>query len=129
VGRKTYTGLPTGLQPLPGRATLVLSQQPLYATPGAQVFHTMEELLCKLAGSPAAVIGGATVYKAALPYADTIVATEIDTVVRGGDTYFPTLEEDWHQTTVGSWEYENGLRYRLCHYKRLVLPEHRAIRR
>lgn len=74
MGRKTWESLPDKSRPLPKRVNLVLTRDPNYKAEGAIVFTSMEEALI-YASSIATwrqrlfVIGGAEIYKQALPYA------------------------------------------------------------
>ncbi len=92
MGRKTWDSLPVRFRPLPGRRNIVVTRQPGWAADGAEVAHTLDAALA-LARNQAAsrifVIGGATLYAAALPLADELVLTEIDADLPG-DTSFPT---------------------------------------
>ncbi len=59
---------------------------------GAERAGSLEEALRLLEGAPQVfVIGGGELYAAALPLADELLLTEIDTAVEG-DTFFPTWE-------------------------------------
>ena len=62
------------------------------------------------------VIGGASVYRAALPLADVAVVTEIDAAY-DGDTLAPEPGPDWEpverEPAEGWLESRTGLRYRV----------------
>lgn len=91
MGRNTWESLPERFRPLPGRRNVVLSRQPDWAAPGAEVAHDLEQALALVADADRVfVIGGAQVYALALPRADELVLTEIDRDFEG-DTRFP----DW----------------------------------
>jgi dihydrofolate reductase len=103
MGRKTWDSLP-GL--LPGRPHLVLSRQPDFAPAGVEVFHDFPGMLTRArelaaaSGAPEiAVIGGAELFRLALPAADRIYLTEVEADVPGhlpGDAVFPQLDAaDW----------------------------------
>ena len=42
MGRRTYESLPERFRPLPNRRNLVLSSDPAYAPPGAEVFPILD---------------------------------------------------------------------------------------
>ena len=44
------------------------------------------------------IIGGASVYKQALPIADRLCLTEIDDTPAEADTFFPPYEDDWQES-------------------------------
>jgi dihydrofolate reductase len=73
MGRRTWESLPPRFRPLPGRRNLVLSRT---AQDGVETFPDLPAALAAAAG-PVWVIGGAAVYRAALPFADRIVVTEL----------------------------------------------------
>ena len=43
------------------------------------------------------IIGGASVYKQALPIADRLCLTEIDDIPAEADTFFPPYKDDWQE--------------------------------
>jgi dihydrofolate reductase len=106
MGRRTWESLPPRFRPLPGRRNLVLSRTP---QEGAETFPGLPEAL-EAATGDVWVIGGAAVYRAALPLADRIVVTELRESF-DGDT--PAPEVDRPPDSVGAWqESSTGLHYR-----------------
>lgn len=94
MGRATWDSLPERFRPLPGRRNLVLTRQPGWQAPGAEVVATLDEALTRTADAPRVfVIGGAQVYALALPRADELLLTEIERDF-GGDTRFPDWPRD-----------------------------------
>lgn len=81
MGRKTFESLPKGA--LPNRRNVVLSSNPAAECPGAEVFPSLEAALqsCK-EDEHVYIIGGASVYQQALPFADELCLTEIDNTAR-----------------------------------------------
>ena len=86
MGRKTWESIPKRFRPLPGRTNIVVTRQADWQAEGALVAHGFEQAL-ELAlesvadnphGLRAFVIGGAELYRLALPHADELVLTEID---------------------------------------------------
>ena len=96
MGRKTYESIG---RPLPGRTNIVITRAPDWSAEGVRVAHSLDEAL-SLAGDIASldgvnelmVIGGAQIYKTALPMADRLYLTQVHAVVEG-DTYLPEI--DW----------------------------------
>ena len=78
MGRRTWESLPEKFRPLPGRLNVVVSRDPRYAAPGATLSGSLENAI-EIAGSAeeAFVIGGAELYRQALPFADRLYLTEI----------------------------------------------------
>ena len=107
MGRRTWESLPPRFRPLPGRRNLVLSRTP---QEGVETFPDLPQALAAAAGD-VWVIGGAAVYRAALPLADRIVVTEIQESF-DGDTFAPDVGRP--PDTVGTWqESSTGLHYRV----------------
>ncbi len=90
MGRRTWESIG---RPLPGRHNLVLSRDPGFRAPGAEVVGDLEAALAAAArrGGELMVIGGAGVYAQCLPLADRIHLTLVHHVFEG-DTWFPELE-------------------------------------
>ena len=88
MGRKTFESLPKGA--LPNRRNVVITRQPDFAAPGIEVFHSFEEALdaCRT-DSEVFVIGGESVYEAALPVADRLCLTHVHATPDEADTFFP----------------------------------------
>ncbi|MGW3994991.1 dihydrofolate reductase [Amycolatopsis sp. NPDC004772] len=106
MGRRTWESLPPRFRPLPGRRNLVLSATP---QEGAETFADLAAAFAAVPGD-VWVIGGAAVYRAALPRADRIVVTEIRESFEG-DTYAPEVGRP--ADSVGEWlESSTGLHYR-----------------
>jgi dihydrofolate reductase len=118
MGRATWESLPAAVRPLPGRRNVVLSRRPGFLAPGATVAASLEEALATAEGDEGDVwvIGGASVYRAALPLADVAVVTEIDAAY-DGDTLAPEPGPDWEpverEPAEGWLESRTGLRYRV----------------
>ena len=102
MGRKTWESIG---RPLPGRQMVVVTRQPDYRAEGVTVAPDLPSALEK-AGDPDGdevfVIGGAEIYRQALPLATwlylTRVAAEVD-----GDTFFPKLAMDqWEHVSTES---------------------------
>lgn len=101
MGRKTWESLPR--KPLPGRPNLVVTRQSDFDAEGAEVFATVETALARAAalGEEIAVIGGAEIYRQALPSADRLYLTEVDAAPEA-DTFFPSFDraawrESWRE--------------------------------
>ncbi|WP_432565266.1 dihydrofolate reductase [Kineococcus sp. SYSU DK003] len=105
MGRATWESLPPKFRPLPGRRNLVLSRNPAFDAPGAEVVADLEAAL--QGPGDVWVIGGHAVYQAALAHADELVVTEVDLVV-DGDTRAPRVGPEWQRTAVGEWRTSTG---------------------
>ncbi|HEX2009729.1 MAG TPA: dihydrofolate reductase [Roseateles sp.] len=90
MGRKTWDSIPARFRPLPGRRNLVLSRQSGLSLEGAEVCAALDAALAACADAAEVfVIGGAEVYAQALPRADRLLLTELDTVFDAADAFFP----------------------------------------
>jgi len=99
MGRKTWESLPPRFRPLPGRRNIVISGQPAYAAPGAELAGSLEKAL-ELASTAATVfiIGGEQIYAQAMNFADRLEITELD-LEPAGDAWFPEIDAvDWKET-------------------------------
>lgn len=95
MGRRTWDSIG---RPLPGRLNIVVSRDPRRAIEGATVAATLEAALAAAGNVPeVCVIGGAEIYRLALPLADRVELTEVHANV-GADTYFPPLDSaEWEE--------------------------------
>lgn len=108
MGRKTFESIG---RPLPGRTNIVISGNPNYFAEGIKIVSSLDQAL-QLAQDIALiddagelmVIGGATIYAAAIPFADRLYVTEIHAEVEG-DAYLPNIE--W-----GNWVESSRERHR-----------------
>lgn len=98
MGRKTFDSLPKGA--LPNRRNIVLSRSTRLELPGAEVYASLEEALQHCADDEQVfIMGGASVYKQAMPLADRLYMTEIDAEAAEADVYFPVIDHElWHET-------------------------------
>lgn len=109
MGRKTWESLGRAL---PGRLNVVISRNREYAAPGATVCGSLEDALAACRAAPrACIIGGEQLFRAALPFTDEIIATEIHADIEG-DTWFPKLAaNEWEEAERLPQAEENGFRY------------------
>ncbi len=117
LGRKTLATFPGG-KPLKGRRNLILSRNPEFAPEGAEVYHSMEELL-EHVEEDAFVIGGASVYQELLDRCDTAYVTKLQ-ASWPADCWFPNLDEDpaWTVAEEGEVLEEQGVKFRYVTYRR-----------
>lgn len=97
MGRKTFESLPEAYRPLPNRQNIVVSLTQR-AFEGAVIANSLEDAFLR-ADADIMVIGGAQIYRQALPLVDRVYATEISTRTEDGDAFFPYLPvADWDVT-------------------------------
>jgi len=95
MGQATYESLPEKSRPLPGRENIVLSLDPAFRRPETTQFSDFQAALryVRERGEQKAFItGGATIYRLALPFADTLELTVIHHDY-AGTVFFPKFEE------------------------------------
>ena len=101
MGRKTWESLK---RPLPGRLNVVVTRQSGYSAAGATVTASLDEALalCQTQqdvwGEEVFIIGGAELYRLALPLADRLYLTRVHGRFEG-DIYFPDFDVKSYQAT------------------------------
>ena len=98
MGRRTWQSIG---RPLPGRRMVVVSRQPEYRVDveGVDVAASLDDALriAETAGDDEVfIIGGAEIYRLALPRADRLYLTCVMAEIEG-DTYFPFENLDWNE--------------------------------
>lgn len=116
MGRKTWESIPARFRPLPGRTNVVVTRQPGWQAEGARVAHSLPEALA-LCGkvTDAWIIGGAEIYRQALPLASTAVVTEIDASY-DGDAFAPQFGPEWKETQRERHVSSTGLNFSFVTY-------------
>ncbi|GAA2180798.1 dihydrofolate reductase [Leucobacter tardus] len=148
MGRRTWESLPERFRPLPGRENVVVTSDDHYDARGAVRVASLEAALDRTRGTVQAeraehleqlaaadgaacqspgewpevgvwIIGGGTLYRAALDLATDVVITRIDLDVPDADTYAPEIGADWECTrSDGPHTSRTGLDYRFEWYRR-----------
>lgn len=91
MGRRTFESLPKGA--LPNRRNIVLSRREDASFPGAECFASLEAALAHcLPDEEVYIIGGASVYREALPLANALCLTHIDDTPAAADAFFPEID-------------------------------------
>lgn len=91
MGRKTWESIG---KPLKGRQNVVLTKNPSYEVKNAIKVSSLEEALTLFTGD-IFIIGGATLYKQALPLANKVWITEIDKDFEGNAIFDKLDEKEW----------------------------------
>jgi dihydrofolate reductase len=103
MGRKTFESIG---RPLPGRTNIVISRNTGFSAPGVKVVASLDDALAlgeDIAdnhGAPEIVIiGGAEIYRLAMPRADRLYITEVHASV-AGDALLPSVNwPDWREVS------------------------------
>ncbi len=130
MGRKTFDSLPNGA--LPHRRNIVVSKS-LKEIAGGEVYPTLEEALRAAQDDTLSapkedtgitspdeifIIGGESIYRQALPFADRLYLTIVDDEPEAADTFFPEINPvDW-EVTEKEMRNENGLSFSFLTYIR-----------
>ena len=121
MGRKTFESIG---RPLPGRTCIIVTHQPGYTVKGAIVVNSITEALgacssdmpehvAESAGMEREnfVIGGAEIFRQALPMCDRLYITEIQRDFEG-DVLFPEFNQDeWIEVSREEHMDDSGLEY------------------
>lgn len=120
MGRNTWESIG---RVLPGRTNIVISSNADYQAQDAKVVHSLEEAI-KLAESislingseEAFIIGGASLYKSALPLANRFHLTRVHAEV-DGDTFLGEFDESqWQEISRDEFQKDesNDFDYSIC---------------
>lgn len=114
MGRKTYESIG---RPLPKRENIVISRNGELKIEGVQVVSCLEDAIAAAKGD-AFIIGGASIYAAALPIADEFILTEIDMAYPGADVFFPEFDsKEYTRREIAHGE-DGGVSYTHVSYVR-----------
>lgn len=104
MGRRTFASLPKGA--LPERHNIVLTRDPGFQAPEVEVAHSLTQALemAQRHGTDIFIIGGADIYRQALPLAEQLDMTIIQTPAPAdADAFFPDIDPAaWCQSQEAS---------------------------
>ena len=104
MGRKTFDSIG---KPLPNRTSIIISRNTHIQIEGCIMVNSLENAILeaqKIGNEEAFVIGGAEIYRLALPKVDKIYLTEVHHVYEG-DTFFPVIDKTiWKETHRENFE-------------------------
>lgn len=103
MGRKTFESIGRAL---PGRLNIVITRQQDWSFDGVKVVHSIAEAIALAEAQSfidgkdeVMVIGGAEIYKTALPEAQKLYITYVDAHI-DGDAFFPEVDQQlWQETS------------------------------
>lgn len=115
MGRKTFESV--GSKPLPGRPHIIVSRSQGFEMPGVETVGNLEAgierakaIASETGVDEVCIVGGGEIYRQALPLADVLHVTHVETVV-DGDTSFPEIDpvafELIEETAVPAGEKDN----------------------
>jgi dihydrofolate reductase len=110
MGRKTWDSLPK--KPLPGRKNIIVTRDREFRAEGGFVTYSVEEAIAHANDvEEICVIGGAEIYKAALPRATRVHLTEVHGSFKGNTALPPFDKAIWRETAREDHATLDGLRY------------------
>jgi dihydrofolate reductase len=89
MGRRTHKSIG---RPLTGRRNIVITRQRDYRAEGCEVVGSLDAALAAAGDGEVFVIGGAAIYREALPRASRIYLTRVEGTFEA-DTFFPEIDE------------------------------------
>ena len=103
MGRNTYVSIG---RPLPKRENIVITHHPVFDVTSM----TLDKFLETYKDSKEVIycIGGASIYKELIPYADELLLTKIEREYKA-DAFFPDTKD--FIEVERTWETENGIRF------------------
>jgi dihydrofolate reductase len=93
MGRKTHESIGRAL---PGRRNIVITRQRDYRAEKCEVVGSLDEALARAGDGEVFVIGGAEVYREALPRASRIYLTRVEGEFQA-DRFFPGIGGKWRE--------------------------------
>ena len=95
MGRRTHESIGKAL---PGRRNIVVTRNIDYTAEGCEIAHSLREALNLAGAAPEImIIGGAALYREALPLTDRIYLTRVAGQFEA-DTYFPAFDvQEWQE--------------------------------
>lgn len=119
MGRKTWESLPAAFRPLPGRRNIVVTRDRQYVAEGAVLVHSLEEAIGAADDDGETfVIGGAELYRLALPLAQRLYLTEVAQTCTG-DAFFPEIPgAEWQEVSRSQQRGESGIEFAFVVYQR-----------
>ena len=117
MGRKTFESLP---KLLVNREHIILTKQNINL-PNVKIFHDISSFLKAYESLDEEIfnIGGQSIYKELLEYADKLYLTEIEATSKA-DAYFPTFDKNDFEKEILSENEEDGIKYKHVLYKRRI---------
>lgn len=119
MGRITFESLPGGA--LPGRRNIVVSRNPEFNAADVERVESLEVAvsLCE-SGEVPFIIGGASIYEAAMPFMTRLYVTRVYGDYADADVFFPEIGKDWQLTEEGELQTApDGLEYKFMTYERI----------
>lgn len=116
MGRRTFDSLP-GV--LPNRRNIVLQLPYESKIEGVDIFNSIPDILDDVKNEDEVfIIGGASIYKQFLPYAQKLYLTEVMEECKDPDVYFPKFDKTKYKKRVLERREDNNLKYNFVIYEK-----------
>lgn len=118
MGRKTFESLPKGA--LPNRKNVVLTRQQIHFENTECYPSLLEALKACENDEHIYVIGGDSVYRQAIEFADELCLTLVKDTPTQADTFFPLFKDDWEEVSREDHDIDekHQFKYSFVDYKR-----------
>ena len=116
MGRRTFESLP-GI--LPKRRNIVLQLPSESKIDGVEIFNDIPSILESVKDEEEAfIIGGASIYRQFLEYANKLYLTEVNETCSDAEVYFPKFDKRKYRKKVVGKDSDNGIVYNFVIYER-----------
>ena len=116
MGRRTFESLP-GV--LPKRRNIVLQMKDESKIDGVEIYNDIPSILKTIENEEEAfIIGGASIYKQFLEYADKLYLTEVCEECSDAEVYFPKFDKKKYRKTIIGNDEDNGIKYQFVLYEK-----------
>jgi len=116
MGRKTFESLP-GI--LPNRRNIVLQLPNESKIEGVEIFNDIPSILESVKDEEEAfIIGGASIYKQFLEYANKLYLTEVDATCKDAEVFFPKFDKRRYKKIVVGTGCDNSINYNFIIYEK-----------
>ena len=116
MGRRTFESLP-GV--LPNRRNIVLQLSNESPIEGVEIFNSIESILDSVKNEEEVfIIGGASIYRQFLPYANKLYLTEVMEEYENPDVHFPSFDKSEYNKTILKEGEDNNIKYKFVIYEK-----------
>ena len=121
MGRRTFDSLP-GI--LPKRCNIVLQLPNESNIEGVEIFNDIESILKRVENEEEVfVIGGASIYRQFLEYANKLYLTEVHQSCKDAEVYFPIFDKKLYNRIVCGHNEDNNIKYDFVIYEKKLIKK------
>ena len=116
MGRRTFDSLP-GV--LPKRRNIVLQLPSEEKIDNVEIFNDIPSILEAVKNEDEVfIIGGASIYRQFLDYANKLYLTEVDSKCSSAEVFFPKFDKRKYRKTIVGNNSDSGIKYNFVIYER-----------